>query len=201
MKKHGYAPKYQKRSSEYYTWLNIRDRCNNPNNNAYKHYGGRGISISKEWDDFLVFLNDMGKRPKGRKISIDRIDPNGNYCKENCRWTDPVTQANNRRNTKKYVINEKEYTIRDIMDETGLCYSTIQERIDLYLNSSPERIIEPHSTNKVFITFENETLTIVEWAKKLNVKYYTLHKSLYRKKYDPYKSKHFMKYLLLKEDK
>lgn len=83
----------------YRSWKDCRARCNNPNDSDYKDWGGRGITVCPEWDDYEVFLRDMGERPEG--LTLDRIDVNGNYCASNCRWADAVTQANNKRNSKR----------------------------------------------------------------------------------------------------
>lgn len=76
-------------------WMGIKARCLNPNNRAYKNYGGRGIKVCEKWYNFEGFFEDMGKRPQG--LQIDRIDNDGPYSKENCRWVTPKVNSRNRR--------------------------------------------------------------------------------------------------------
>jgi hypothetical protein len=80
----------------YKTWHGMMQRCSNPKNISYKYYGARGIKVCESWKKFENFYKDMGDKPC-ENLSLDRVDSNGDYSKENCRWTDWITQANNRR--------------------------------------------------------------------------------------------------------
>jgi|ERR1035437_314447 hypothetical protein len=83
----------------YVAWLNMRERCNNPNGAKYSYYGGRGIRVCKRWGSYAAFAADMGPHP-GNSLTLDRKNTNGNYCKSNCRWATRKTQSRNRRSTK-----------------------------------------------------------------------------------------------------
>lgn len=85
----------------YHTWTDMKQRCLNNKNSRYNDYGGRGIIVCDSWlgkNGFVNFLNDMGERPIGK--SLDRIDNDGNYCKENCRWATISEQNKNQRRWK-----------------------------------------------------------------------------------------------------
>ena len=85
----------------YQIWYGMVYRCYNPKATVFRYYGGRGIQVCKRWrQGFYNFLKDMGYRPNG--LSIDRIDSNGDYSPENCRWTDDVTQGRNMSHYRRY---------------------------------------------------------------------------------------------------
>lgn len=81
------------------TWVNMRQRCNNPNHPYYYNYGGRGITVDPRWDDFLAFLEDIGERPDG--LTLDRIDNDAGYSPGNCRWATPKEQRANSRPARR----------------------------------------------------------------------------------------------------
>lgn len=82
-------------TTTYSTWKSMKKRCNNENDSVYSFYGGRGIGYQESWEDFENFLADMGERPEG--MTLDRIDVNGNYTKDNCRWATNEEQGLNKR--------------------------------------------------------------------------------------------------------
>lgn len=86
---------------EYRSWRNMIERCTNPENSCYEYYGGRGIKVCERWlgqAGLKHFIEDMGNRPDG--MTLDRVDVNGDYTPENCRWADHTTQSYNRRAQK-----------------------------------------------------------------------------------------------------
>jgi hypothetical protein len=114
---------------EYYCWIHMKARCLNPNNTAYHNYGERGISICERWSSsFLNFLSDMGNMPS-RKHTIDRIDNNGDYTPDNCRWVTRKYQQRNRRNTVYVTFNGETKSAAEWSEITGIKRHTIVTRI------------------------------------------------------------------------
>jgi hypothetical protein len=109
----------------YHRWYNIKSRCTNPNNEKWAQYGGRGITLCERWMEYENFLADMGQCP-APEMTIDRIDVDGPYSPENCRWATPEQQANNRRNN--VVLGAK--TMAQHARELGITPEAIRYRMN-----------------------------------------------------------------------
>jgi hypothetical protein len=114
------------------------DRCENQNVSHYFRYGGRGIAICKEWrNSFEAFGNWALSNGYRDDLSIDRIDVNGNYCPENCRWATPKEQSNNKRNNHLIEYNGETKTMKQWCDQFGVSFDLVKQRINK-LGWSPE---------------------------------------------------------------
>lgn len=122
--KHGLS-----KTVEYQTWARIKARCMDKNHPDYYLYGGRGIKLSKEWDEsFTEFYQDIGDRPSN-KHSIDRIDVNGDYSKLNCRWATNYTQSRNKRTNRIIEFNGVKMCLSDWAKKLGLNPTSLHERL------------------------------------------------------------------------
>lgn len=116
----------------YRTWKSIKSRCYNPNTIRYKYYGGKGVRVCDRWlDSFELFKKDMGLPPT-EVHSIDRIDSNGDYCPENCRWATPKQQRINNSMVNLIEYNGKTQTLTEWSQELGINRSTLSGRINRY---------------------------------------------------------------------
>ena len=113
----------------YGIWQAMKDRCGNPNNGRWHQYGGRGITVCTTWrDSFEAFVADMGDAPEGH--TLDRIDVNGAYCKENCRWATPLEQMRNRRTSVCYKIGNTTRTVNDWAKYWGVWWNQAKRRLE-----------------------------------------------------------------------
>lgn len=111
----------------YLVWRTMHDRCNLPSVKAYKHYGGRGISVCDRWNNFDIFVKDMGPRPEGG--TLDRKDNNGNYEPSNCRWATHKEQMNNMRKNVLIPVNGEMLTIAQASERFFIPYPRLYARI------------------------------------------------------------------------
>jgi hypothetical protein len=116
------------KTAEYKSWQKMRSRCDDPTNNQYHNYGGRGITYCERWKKFENFFADMGNKPS-RIHSLDRKENNGNYEKSNCRWATPKEQGSNKRNNHLVEIAGKTDTFANWCRYFGLQFSTVKRRI------------------------------------------------------------------------
>jgi len=151
---------------EYKAWKAMKQRCFNPNNKRYSDYGGRGIGVCDRWkNSFQNFLADMGSRPTA-KHSLDRINNDGDYCFDNCKWSTKAEQANNRRNNKPLITIENEtLTIADWAKKMGFSASVIYRRLELGW-SEFDAVMTPVETDRL-IAIGSKTYTISEWTTEM----------------------------------
>lgn len=119
----------------YAVWSEMLLRCNNPANKAYKHYGGRGIKVCKEWQDYLAFKDwayshGYNENAKCHECTIDRIDVNGNYCPENCRWATNAEQIVNKQDTVYVELNGERMALSQAAEKLRMNYGTLNSRIN-----------------------------------------------------------------------
>jgi hypothetical protein len=121
-------------SPEYSSWIAMRRRCNSPIDKDYPRYGGRGISICPQWDDFATFLSDMGPRPDG--TTLDRIDGSRGYEPGNVRWAPATVQGRNRRGT--FIWNIKGQTFGSIT-EAAKAFAVSSQTIHRWVNGFADK--------------------------------------------------------------
>ena len=119
----------------YNIWKSIRERCNTPTSRNYKNYGGRGITICKQWDDFIVFKEWALSHGYKDTLTIDRIDVNGNYEPINCRWVSYKVQGNNKRNNRFIEYQGQVKTLTEWAEKynikTGTLWARLNKGIDI----------------------------------------------------------------------
>jgi hypothetical protein len=116
-------------TNEYFVWTGMLARCLNPSNKSYFRYGGRGIAVCARWrESFENFFADMGERPSQRH-TLDRIDNDGPYSPENCRWATHSEQARNRRSTRRLTHQGTTQSVTDWSEQVGIQAGTILARL------------------------------------------------------------------------
>lgn len=152
------------KTDEYKIWCDVKTRCTNKNHRSYKNYGGRGISVCKKWlESFDEFMKDLGPRPS-KDHSIDRIDYNGNYEPENCRWANHTEQARNKRNNIYVEYEGETMLLVEASEKSGINEACLRAR------HSKGSDLFSDMKNKGSITFMGITDTIHGWSKRTGIK-------------------------------
>ena len=157
----------------YGIWTGIKSRCFNKNCSSYKNYGGRGISVCKEWlgsDGYIYFKEWALDNGYSDDYSIDRINVDKDYSPDNCRWVDNSTQANNTRQNRYLTINGETKTLAEWSRITGVKSGTIRYRIENGGMSPKEAInakIKPN--NRAEVEYQGKTYSYTELAKMVGI--------------------------------
>ena len=160
----------------YKTWESMKARCYNKNDEKYPLYGGRGITVCEEWlgkdgaGNFAKWAYGNGFKEEKHQTeqSIDRIDVNGNYCPENCRFVNAKVQANNRQNTIWIEYNGKNRPLQDWAEIIGVKEGTIRWRLNK--GWSLDRVLsntvrKKEKISERMLNYHGETKKLKEWAK------------------------------------
>lgn len=116
----------------YQTWYDMIRRCYTPHRHDYKNYGGRGIKVCDRWlNSFWAFVEDIGDKPS-KKHSLDRVDVNGNYAPDNCKWSTQKEQCNNKRNNRLLEYNGLTMTLTQWAEYLGIKKKTLWQRLNTY---------------------------------------------------------------------
>ena len=144
----------------YRIWRAMRERCSRKGNVRYADYGGRGITVCAEWQDYETFKCWAYQSGYQGHLTIDRIDVNGNYCPENCRWATMKEQCNNKRNNRIIEYAGEAHTAAEWARITGIPYRTIQSRLNRD-KLPPEMVLI-----KKYLTRDEETGRFVSLEEK-----------------------------------
>ena len=159
----------------YHIWTSMISRCENIDNKSYEHYGGRGIKVCDKWHDVLKFSDWAMSNGYNTELTIDRIDVNGNYEPENCRWANWEEQANNKTTNVMIAFNGKTQTLMQWSKELEINYHTLQSRINYGIELpdlfDKESFIRKDNT---LLTYNGKTMTMTSWANELGIKLSTL---------------------------
>ena len=124
----------------FHIWQLMRERCYNSSHPAYNRYGGRGICVCKEWENFQPFYNWAMINGYAEDLTIDRIDNNGNYEPDNCRWVNLFVQANNKCNNRYFPYNGELHTLPEWSRLYGISFPALRSRV-IYHGWTMERAL------------------------------------------------------------
>lgn len=160
----------QSKTRLYGIWRSMRGRCECPTCTGYPEYGGRGIKVCDEWHDFMRFHDWAHSNGYRDDLSIDRIDGDGDYSPDNCRWATDYEQMQNRKvalgeaSPRKYRIPFQEFDeLARIAESNGIRRDTLRFRLTV-LDWDRERAVSEPASQPVILTHEGESHTLREWS-------------------------------------
>ncbi len=135
----------------YSVWANMMNRCYSPSSEVFPRYGGRGIEVAAEWHNYKQFEKDMSPRPPG--LTLERLNNNLGYCKQNCAWVSRKDQQDNRSTSIRFQYQGRLVTLRELSALCGVPYETLRSRLALYKWSiedatRPEKYRQPPKLEK-----------------------------------------------------
>lgn len=165
-------------------WRGMKGRCYREACSGYKNYGKRGIIVCDEWlNNFESFESWALNNGYAEGLTIERIDNNGNYCPENCRWATRLEQANNKRNNVRVTHSGKTQTLSQWARELKKSVSTI--KVSYYKGTFPPKDYAHHMRPNELIEYQGKALTISQWAKEFGVSYGTMYQRIYTGMFPP----------------
>lgn len=172
-KTHGFGGK----EKLYSVWSNMRNRCNNPNCKDYPYYGGKGVKVCDDWNDYRAFRewSYANGYIENTGLSIDRKDVDGIYSPENCRWATKVEQMNNMSSNRLITYNGETHTIAEWAAITGIPFGVIEARIVAYGWDCERALVTPVNNHRRRYEYLGEKHTLTEWAKLYGLNYHTLY--------------------------
>jgi hypothetical protein len=163
---------YDTQTPEYRTWRSIKNRCLNARNPRYADYGGRGITVCKRWrESYPNFLADMGPRPSPEH-SIDRIDNDGPYSPDNCRWATRAEQLSNRRDNMWVTHNGQTLTLQQWATHFGIPRNTLHYRY--HQGDRGDRLFRKPKPKRLMLMHNGQTQPLKNWARELGINHNTL---------------------------
>lgn len=140
----------------YNIWYNMKRRCYNKNAKDYKNYGNKGIKVCKEWEEeFMVFYEWALNNGYDKKLTLDRIDNNKNYCPENCRWITIKEQHRNYSQNRNYTINGETKCVTEWCELYNIKFTTVINRLNKGMNII-EALTKPINKNKIPMKYRKE---------------------------------------------
>lgn len=166
---------YSSKNRLYRIWLNMKQRCNNPNNKDYVHYGNRGIKVCTEWESSFDSFRDWAiENGYTTELTLDRENNDRGYSPDNCRWATRKEQVNNRSNNLTFTYKGITHTLAEWSEIYGTNASTLHDRVMRLGYSFEEAITKPMPKIIRSLTYKGKTQSLIDWSKELNIPYGTL---------------------------